>query len=81
MPVASISDGAEIPAYAGVVKGRTMASVPKCRLIWRSTAAFREAVRGRRLLGLGPTRHNYGQHMKTWIELLHKERERMEQST
>jgi protease I len=30
-PVASVCHGVEIPAYAGVVKGRTMACVPKCR--------------------------------------------------
>lgn len=30
-PVASVCHGVEIPAYAGCVKGRRMATVPKCR--------------------------------------------------
>src|SRR5262245_53209178 len=30
-PIASVCHGVEIPAYAGCVKGRKMATVPKCR--------------------------------------------------
>ena len=30
-PVASVCHGVEIPAYAGCLKGRRMATVPKCR--------------------------------------------------
>ena len=30
-PIASVCHGVEIPAYAGCVKGRRMATVPKCR--------------------------------------------------
>jgi protease I len=30
-PIASVCHGVEVPAYAGCVKGRRMATVPKCR--------------------------------------------------
>jgi protease I len=70
----------EIPAYAGVVRGRTMAYVPKCRFdleicggIYseKTWAVDRNLVSGR-------TWHNHGEYMKTWIDLLIIEREKME---
>lgn len=80
-PVASVCHGVEIPAYAGVVEGRTMACVPKCRfdLEVRGGIYSEEpwAVDGN--LVSGRTWQNHGQYMKTWINLLYNEQEQMSQ--
>ena len=79
-PVASVCHGVEIPAYAGVVKGRTMACVPKCRFDLEVCGGIYSeepwAVDGN--LVSGRTWHDHGRYMKRWIELLHAERTRME---
>jgi protease I len=81
-PVASVCHGVEIPAYAGVVKGRTMACVPKCRFDLEVCGGIyceeTWAVDGN--LVSGRTWHNHGQYMRIWIDLLIRERERMGQA-
>jgi protease I len=54
-PVASVCHGVEIPAYAGCVKGRRMATVPKCR--------FDLVVSGR-------TYHDHGHYIGPWVAML-----------
>ncbi|MEE2659184.1 MAG: DJ-1/PfpI family protein [Candidatus Latescibacterota bacterium] len=78
-PVASVCHGVEIPAHAGVVEGRTMACVPKCRFDLEVCGGIYSkatwAIDGN--LVSGRTWHDHGQYMKSWIELLIRERERM----
>jgi protease I len=82
-PVASVCHGVEIPAYAGVVKGRTMACVPKCRFDLEVCGGIYSeepwAVDGN--LVSGRTWHDHGRYMKRWMELLHAERKRMEETS
>ncbi len=79
-PAASVCHGVEIPAYAGVLRGRTMACVPKCRFDLEVCggiyAEHSWAVDGN--LVSGRTWHDHGKYMKHWIELLQRERARME---
>ena len=71
-PIASVCHGVEIPAYAGCVEGRRMATVAKCR--------FDLEVRGGKFvdepcvvdgnLVSGRTYHDNGQYVGEWIRLL-----------
>ena len=78
-PVASVCHGVEIPAYAGVVEGRRMACVPKCRFDLEVCGGIYSeatwAVDGN--LVSGRTWHNHGQYMRHWIDLLYQEAARM----
>jgi protease I len=71
-PIASVCHGVEIPAYADCVKGRKMATVPKCR--------FDLEVRGGIFVDApcvidgnlisGRTFHDSGRYVGPWIKLL-----------
>ena len=81
-PAASVCHGVEIPAYAGVVNGRTMACVPKCKFDLEVCGGIysEETWAIDRNLVSGRTWHNHGQYMKYWIELLKAERQRMQET-
>jgi protease I len=72
MPVASVCHGVEIPAYADCVRGRRMATVPKCRFDLESCGGiFVDApcvVDGH--LVSGRTYHDHGHYMGDWMRLL-----------
>ncbi len=71
-PVASVCHGVEIPAYAGCVKGRRMATVPKCKFdLEVCGGVFVDAacvVDGN--LVSGRTYHDHGQYVGKWIKML-----------
>jgi len=71
-PVASVCHGVEVPAYAGCVKGRRMATVPKCRFdLEVAGGIFVDAacvVDGN--LVSGRTFHDHGHYVGPWIRLL-----------
>lgn len=71
-PIASVCHGVEIPAYAGCVKGRRMATVPKCRFDLEVCGGiFVDAacvVDGN--LVSGRTFHDHGHYIGKWIDLL-----------
>ncbi len=77
-PVASVCHGVEIPAYAGCVKGRQMATVPKCRFDLEACGGtFVDApcvVDGN--LVSGRTFHDHGHYMGAWMKLLNAARSR-----
>lgn len=71
-PVASVCHGVEIPAYAGCVKGRRMATVPKCRFdleICGGTFVDAPCVVDGNLVS-GRTFHDHGYYMGAWMKLL-----------
>jgi len=71
-PIASICHGVEIPAYAGCVEGRRMATVPKCRFdleVCGGIFVNEPCVVDRNLVS-GRTYHDNGHFMGKWIELL-----------
>jgi len=77
-PVGCVCHGVEIPAHAGVLRGRRMATVPKCR-------ADLEAVGGIFVnepcvvdgnLVSGRTYHDHGRYVGRWIQLLKEARTR-----
>jgi protease I len=77
-PIASVCHGVEIPARAGCVRGRHMATVAKCRFdlevcggIYVDSACV---VDGN--LVSGRTYHDHGQYMGSWIKLLREAREK-----
>ncbi|MCY3778252.1 MAG: DJ-1/PfpI family protein [Candidatus Aminicenantes bacterium] len=76
-PVGCVCHGVEIPAYAGCVKGRRMATVPKCKFDLEVCGGiFVDAgcvVDGN--LVSGRTYHDHGQYMGHWIRLLIEARE------
>lgn len=77
-PIASVCHGVEIPAYAGCVKGRKMATVPKCRFdleVCGGTFVDAPCVIDGNLVS-GRTYHDHGHYVKPWIKLLIAARER-----
>jgi len=71
-PIASVCHGVEIPAYAGCVEGRRMATVPKCRFdleVCGGIFVNEPCVVDKNLVS-GRTYHDHGQFMGRWIELL-----------
>ena len=72
LPVASVCHGVEIPAYAGCVEGRKMATVPKCRFDLEVCGGqFVDApcvIDGN--LVSGRTYHDNGHYIGPWIEKL-----------
>lgn len=76
-PVCSVCHGVEIPAYAGCVDGRKMATVPKCRYDLEVCGGiFVDApcvVDGN--LVSGRTYHDHGHYIGEWIKLLRSHRE------
>ncbi len=78
-PAASVCHGVEIPCRAGVVKGRRMACVAKCRFdleVCGGTYVDEPCVIDGNLIS-GRTWHDHGHYMKHWINLLTEERARM----
>ncbi|UCG46180.1 MAG: DJ-1/PfpI family protein [Phycisphaerales bacterium] len=71
-PVASVCHGVEIPAYAGCVKGRRMATVPKCKFdLEVCGGVFVDApcvVDGN--LVSGRTYHDHWQYVGKWMKML-----------
>lgn len=71
-PIASVCHGVEIPAYAGCVEGRRMATVPKCRFdleVCGGSFVDEACVVDGNLVS-GRTYHDHGQFVGKWIELL-----------
>lgn len=78
-PVASVCHGVEIPARAGCVGGRRMATVAKCRFdleVCGGIYVDAPCVIDGNLVS-GRTWHDHGHYMKHWVALLVAERERM----
>ena len=81
MPIASVCHGVEIPARAGCVKGRRMATVGKCRFdleVCGGTYVNEPCVVDGNLVS-GRTFHDHGHYMGAWMSLLEKERARRAQ--
>ncbi len=71
-PIASVCHGVEIPAYAGCVQGRRMATVPKCRFdleVAGGTFVDAPCVIDGNLVS-GRTFHDHGSYVGPWIRLL-----------
>lgn len=80
-PVASVCHGVEIPCRAGVVKGRRMATVAKCKFdleVCGGIYVNEPCVVDGNLVS-GRTYHDHGRYIKEWIRLLLEERTRMGQ--
>lgn len=77
LPIASVCHGVEIPAYADCVRGRKMATVPKCRFdleVCGGTFINEACVVDGNLVS-GRTYHDHGAYMGEWMKLLDAERE------
>ena len=75
-PVASVCHGVEIPAFAGCVEGRRMATVAKCRFdleVCGGTYVDEPCVIDRNLVS-GRTYHDNGHFVGPWIDLLQSAR-------
>src|ERR1043166_5430025 len=76
LPVASVCHGVEIPARAGCVKGRRMATVAKCKFDLEVCGGIyvteRWLVDGN--LVSGRTFHDNGRYLGPWIKLLKEAR-------
>jgi len=71
-PIASVCHGVEIPARADCVKGRRMATVPKCKFdleICGGIFVDEPCVIDGNLVS-GRTFHDNGHYMGPWIKLL-----------
>jgi protease I len=71
-PIASVCHGVEIPAYAGCVEGRRMATVPKCRFdleVCGGIFVNEPCVIDGNLVS-GRTYHDHGHYIGPWIEML-----------
>ncbi|HYG76775.1 MAG TPA: DJ-1/PfpI family protein [Planctomycetota bacterium] len=76
LPIASVCHGVEIPAYAGCLKGRRMATVPKCRYdleVVGGTFVNEACVVDGNLVS-GRTFHDNGRYLGPWIRLLEEAR-------
>ena len=81
-PVASVCHGVEIPAYAGCVKGRRMATVPKCRFdleVCGGIFVDEPCVVDGNLVS-GRTYHDHGRYVREWIRMLVEVRDKMTRS-
>jgi protease I len=75
-PIASVCHGVEIPARAGCVKGRRMATVGKCKFdleICGGIYVNEPCVVDGNLVS-GRTFHDHGHYMGAWMALLNEER-------
>lgn len=75
-PIASVCHGVEIPARANRVKGRRMATVPKCRFdleVCGGTFVDELCVVDGNLVS-GRTYHDNGHYLGPWMKLLDKAR-------
>ncbi len=78
LPVASVCHGVEIPAYADCVRGRRMATVPKCKFdleVCGGIFVNEPCVIDGNLVS-GRTFHDNGHYVGPWIKLLEEERAR-----
>jgi len=76
-PIASVCHGVEIPAYADCVRGRKMATVPKCQFdleVCGGTFVNEPCVIDGNLVS-GRTFHDNGQYVAPWIKLLEEARD------
>lgn len=76
-PIASVCHGVEIPARAGCVKGRRMATVAKCKFdleVCGGIYVNEPCVVDGNLIS-GRTYHDNGRYLGPWIKLLLAERE------
>jgi protease I len=72
LPIASVCHGVEIPARAGCVKGRRMATVAKCRFdleVCGGIYVDEPCVVDGNLVS-GRTYHDHGHYMGVWMRLL-----------
>lgn len=71
-PIASVCHGVEIPAFADCVRGRRMATVPKCQFDLEACGGIFEnkpcVVDGN--LVSGRTYHDNGHYLGEWIKML-----------
>ena len=77
-PVACVCHGVEIPAYAGCVRGRRMATVAKCRFdleVCGGTFVDEPCVIDGNLVS-GRTFHDHGHYIGPWIKLLREAAQR-----
>jgi protease I len=75
MPIGCVCHGVEIPAYAGCVKGRRMATVPKCKFdleVCGGIFVDEPCVIDGNLVS-GRTFHDHGAYVGPWIKLLEDE--------
>lgn len=75
-PIASVCHGVEIPAFADCVRGRKMATVPKCRFdleVCGGTFVDAPCVVDGNLVS-GRTFHDHGHYMGAWMMLLNEAR-------
>ncbi len=82
-PVGSVCHGVEIPAYAGCVTGRRMATVPKCRFDLEVAGGIfvdEPCVIDGNLVS-GRTYHDSGHFVGPWIRLLEATAERKSVAT
>jgi protease I len=76
-PIACVCHGVEIPAYAGCVKGRRMATVPKCRFdleVCGGIFVDEPCVVDGNVVS-GRTFHDHGRYMGAWIQMLLRARD------
>jgi protease I len=78
LPIASVCHGVEIPARADCVRGRRMATVPKCKFDLEICGGIfvNEACVVDGNLVSGRTFHDHGHYMGAWMALLDAERSR-----
>ncbi len=77
-PIASVCHGVEIPARAGCVQGRRMATVPKCQFdleVCGGIFVNEPCVIDGNLIS-GRTFHDHGHYMKHWMGLLNEARKK-----
>ena len=78
LPIASVCHGVEIPAYAGCLKGRRMATVPKCRFDLEIAGGIfvnQPCVVDGNLVS-GRTYHDNGHYFGAFMKLLNAARQR-----
>jgi protease I len=79
-PIASVCHGVEIPARADCVRGRRMATVPKCQFdleICGGTFVNAPCVIDGNLVS-GRTFHDHGNYVGPWIKMLEEARDAAE---
>ena len=80
-PIACVCHGVEIPARAGCVKGRRMATVPKCKFdleVCGGIFVNEPCVVDGNLVS-GRTFHDHGHYMGAWMKMLNEARKASEE--
>lgn len=81
-PIACVCHGVEILAYAGCVKGRRMATVPKCKFdleVCGGMFVDEPCVVDGNLVS-GRTYHDHGHYVGVWVKMLLKARASIKRS-